>query len=456
MKTPPVLAFSIACRITALFLLGHAGLAHAQDAAKVTAANIDPKAREVLDSVTAFFAKTEALSVDAQMKIDQTMPESAGGGEQKMEMIQTLSLQRPGKFSLVTKGDSGMTASAYAVDGKMTIVLDRDTLIEGAFEGDLAEVFKQEKFAYDEEGDSNPLLDQNTAAAFVRELIFHSATHPWDKNITGMKYGDEEEIDGQKAHKLTLTSNQKQGPGGAELEIDIDLWIATGEQPLPLRIIPDTSKIIAAMAKENEAFAGMKVAITGNYTNWAIGKAPRESAFKADFNDDADRYEDFAAFLAAMNEQDGGAAGDPNALVGEDAPDFEVALLDGSTFKLSELKGKKTVILDFWATWCGPCVQALPILRATASAYADRDVLLVALNQGEDAETINSFLKKKEWDDLRVALDTEGRVAGQYMVSGIPQTVIVGKDGKVRKVHVGFSPDLKETLAKELDEVTGE
>jgi thiol-disulfide isomerase/thioredoxin len=456
MKTPHASVFPALPRLAALVLFSHAGLTPAQDAPQKAEGAFAPKAKEILESVTAFFAKTEALSVDAVMKIDQTMPESAGGGEQKMEMIQTLSLQRPGSFSLVTKGDSGMSASAYAIDGQMSIVIDRDTVIEGKFEGELAEVFKSEKFAYNVEGDSNPLLDQNTAAAFVRELIFNSTKHPWDKNVTAMRYDGEEEIDGQKAHKLTLTSTQKQGPGGGDLEIDIALWIAAGEQPIPLRIVPDTSKIIAAMTKENEAFAGMKVDITGTYTNWSIDKAPRESAFRADFNDDADRYEDFAAFLAAMNEQDGGAAGDPTTLVGEDAPDFEIAMLDGSSFKLSELKGKKTVILDFWATWCGPCVQALPILRETAGAFAGKDVILVAVNQGEDNATISDFLKKKKWDDLRVALDTEGTVAGQYMVSGIPQTVIVGKDGKVKKVHVGFAPDLKETLTKELDAVTAE
>jgi len=457
MNTPSVSAFATIPRLAAAVLLACACPAPAKDDAKeAPAAAFDPKAREIMDSVVSFLARAESLSVDAAMNINQTMPEGAGGGEQKMELIQTLSLQRPGRFSLVTKGDSGMTASAFAVDGKMTIVVDRDSLIQAPFEGDLADVFTNETFSYDPASDTNPLLDQNTTAAFLRGLIFNSAKHPWDKNVTALRFAGAAELDGQKAHKLVVTSTQMEGPGGEPIAIDIDLWIADGAQPLPLRIVPDTSKIIAAMTEQNPAFKGMVVEIAGTYANWTVGKAPRDSAFQPDHNDDADIHASFADFLAAMNEEDGGAAGDPSTLVGQDAPDFEVAMLDGSTFKLSDLQGKKTVILDFWATWCGPCVQALPILIETADTFADKDVLLIALNQAEDTDTIGAFLKQKKWDSLKVALDAEGSVAGHYMVSGIPQTVIVGKDGKVRKVHVGFSPDLKKTLSAELKEITGE
>jgi len=111
MITPSVYAFTPIPRLAAAVLLACAGPASAQDDAKVAPA-IDPKAREIMDSVVSFLGQAESLSVDAAMNINQTMPEGAGGGEQKMELVQTLSLQRPGRFSLVTKGDSGMTASA--------------------------------------------------------------------------------------------------------------------------------------------------------------------------------------------------------------------------------------------------------------------------------------------------------------------------------------------------------
>jgi thiol-disulfide isomerase/thioredoxin len=91
----------------------------------------------------------------------------------------------------------------------------------------------------------------------------------------------------------------------------------------------------------------------------------------------------------------------------------------------------------------------MPILMEVAKEYKDRGVVLYAVNLQESTDVIQSFLASQQWE-LTVALDKSGDAAKQFMVGGIPHTVIIGKDGVIRFVHIGFSPDMKEKLRTEL------
>ncbi|MEM1443578.1 MAG: TlpA disulfide reductase family protein, partial [Verrucomicrobiota bacterium] len=140
-------------------------------------------------------------------------------------------------------------------------------------------------------------------------------------------------------------------------------------------------------------------------------------------------------------------------LVGEKAPEFELTMLDESQFKLSDYSGK-VVVLDFWATWCGPCIKAIPDVRKVVGAFPGGTVKLCAINQSESLPIIQRFLDSRNWNDLPVALDFDMKVSRSYQVEGIPHTVVIGKDGTVAWVHTGFTEDLKqklfEAVAKEL------
>jgi len=141
-------------------------------------------------------------------------------------------------------------------------------------------------------------------------------------------------------------------------------------------------------------------------------------------------------------------------LEGQPAPIFKLALLNGGEFDLAAHRNKHIVILDFWATWCRPCRMALPMLAQVAELYKDRSVVFCAVNQQESSDRIRDFMK-----DLglkcSVALDRSGEVASLYKVRGIPQTVIIGKDGKIQSVHIGLLPGLKKMLKQELDVLLG-
>ena len=129
--------------------------------------------------------------------------------------------------------------------------------------------------------------------------------------------------------------------------------------------------------------------------------------------------------------------------------DARLAMLDGRTVQLSQFRGKKAVILDFWATWCGPCKQSLPVVNQVAAAYQAHNVEVIAVNMAEDAGTIQGFLRKQGLS-LPVALDSDGRLAGMFGVSGIPHLIVIGRDGTIKATHTGSDPALAQKLARDI------
>src|SRR5665213_1857245 len=142
-----------------------------------------------------------------------------------------------------------------------------------------------------------------------------------------------------------------------------------------------------------------------------------------------------------------------DALVGKLAPDFNLTGLDGKDVKLSSLKGK-VVVLDLWATWCPPCRLSLPHLDKLYQAKKADGLQVFAVDQQEPKEKVKDFVEKTKLT-VPVLLDTQGDVGQKYMANAIPETIIVGKDGKVKKVFIGFSAEstpeeMKKIVEKEM------
>jgi len=127
--------------------------------------------------------------------------------------------------------------------------------------------------------------------------------------------------------------------------------------------------------------------------------------------------------------------------------------LDGKTYKLSDLKGK-VVLIDFWATWCGPCREELPIIEKLHREFKDKNLVVLGIsNEGRD--TIEKFLKNNPLT-FPILLDEKGKVAKSYRVVAIPRLLLIDKTGKIRKDILGYNPRNEEILRELIERLLKE
>ena len=116
------------------------------------------------------------------------------------------------------------------------------------------------------------------------------------------------------------------------------------------------------------------------------------------------------------------------------APDFTGELMDGTSITLSELQGKP-VIINFWATWCGPCVKEMPAFVRLKDDFGDK-IGIIAVNCGDDAETVKDFVEENGYT-FPVVLDEEYSISMLYPTNSIPYTVVLDAEGKVTHISTG-------------------
>ena len=126
-------------------------------------------------------------------------------------------------------------------------------------------------------------------------------------------------------------------------------------------------------------------------------------------------------------------------LVGRPAPGFTLENLDGEPVSLDALQGK-VVLLNFWATWCGPCRVEMPVLQEIYQQYKDEDLVVLSVDLAEPVEDVRDYLQAYDYT-FPVLLDLDGTVAARYGASAIPTSVIIDREGIVVEHFVGMRPE---------------
>ena len=247
-------------------------------------------------------------------------------------------------------------------------------------------------------------------------------------------------------------------------EVTWDLWLSTEKDKVqPLRMVIDLTQVLST-GDDSELPEGFRYEIEFLFTLWRMSGNYDAKQFTYTPPAKALEYESLDAYYESLS-----GVPESHPLVGMPSPDFEAELLpvaddkpegDGqeadkaqappaskTQVKLSDLRGK-VVVLDFWATWCGPCIEAMPVIDRVTKKYAEKGVEFYALNIGESEQDVQAFFETAKVRP-KVLLDPQSVHADAYKAEAIPQTVLIGKDGRVEMVHVGY--ESLESLEQQLD-----
>ncbi|MET0343506.1 MAG: TlpA disulfide reductase family protein [Polyangiales bacterium] len=160
------------------------------------------------------------------------------------------------------------------------------------------------------------------------------------------------------------------------------------------------------------------------------------------------------ALLAAVGAL---ALGAPRAsAVGEGTRAPEIGLKDasGKPVDLAALKGQ-VVLVDFWASWCTPCREELPVLEALYKKYREQGLVIVGVGLDKDAKNVSKFLRATPLS-FRIVHDADGAVADRYAPAKMPSSYLIDRKGLIRHVHAGFKAADKVVLEREIKALLAE
>lgn len=150
-----------------------------------------------------------------------------------------------------------------------------------------------------------------------------------------------------------------------------------------------------------------------------------------------------------------GMPGGPTQSKGTHAPDFELRHLEGGRVRLSDHRGQ-VVLLNFWATWCGPCREELPHVQKLHETYGDQGLVVITVSTDPTRRPVSRYVSRHAF--TFTVLMADGSIQSDYGVSGIPVTFLIDRSGMIRYVKQGFGPgaasELEDRVAALLEEET--
>jgi peroxiredoxin/outer membrane lipoprotein-sorting protein len=373
--------------------------------------------QEFVEQIEKSLKELPFYSTDLEVALDI----SVQGQEQNMDAAFDVVIEKPNRWAIVRK--SGMMGGTSISDGEQV------TTYIPTVDSYVVEKLSDETIpSLDDEQSLMILGAGSLAQIFQGEGLEKFLLQDTKKS----KLLPSEVIDGIE---YQVASFEREN--GTQLK----LWANPANHMLVRRveIVPDVSKI----APPGQADS-VKIVANLDFTDWDLEKKPADDDFVFTPPEGAKKAKSLAEALTPKQP--------PHPLLGESAPEFTVKDLEGNEVSLASYKDKDAVILDFWSTWCGPCTAALPIISKVAGEFADKNVTFYAVNVGESPDVIKEFLTESKLN-VPVLLDEDSSISELYGVSGIPQTVLIDKTGRIQVVHVGFGGDLEQKLTQELNDI---
>jgi thiol-disulfide isomerase/thioredoxin len=397
--------------------------AHDNDSTESTSESRQ-KGEAILDKVSTFYSKLKGFS--CELAIDTDIKLSSGNPPLiNLSAIFDIALKRPNKLAIVQNHGApvldlhsdGKDMTIYSGELNKYLVLDvpntaRQELHDPAFRGGLG-----------------CLKDS------ALETLLADKPQPWTSfsavtDNTEVAFMGEDTIDGTPVDRLRIKA----------AEFVEFLYVERGAQPW-LRQVTTFDTNVAHLPLPGNGPKLISLSSHTRYKHWSAA-VPGESKFKFEAPSGAAKVDSFRPQEP------------PSPLVGKAEMDFDGELLVGKPIKLHQFKGKKVVMLDFWATWCGPCRAALPIVAQVANDYKKKGVALFTVNENDEASKVQEFLTSTGLN-VEVILDHKSVIGAQYGANANPLTIIIDKKGIIRAVHRGYSPEIGMNLKTELDKILG-
>jgi peroxiredoxin len=383
-----------------LLILGVSSLATGQELGKKQTE--DEKIKEVVRNFARYVQQLPGSSVvvTSIIHIDNS-PLS-----QKTREVFSIAMQRPNRLAVVHK--KGTMGPMIVCDGEKIATyhpqLNQYVLKPAPSKFD--DIFGRGSEAGTVIQQAIPLLDV-LLANDPYELFF--------QGIQNSQYLGTETVNETNCHHLKYTKDT----------LDWHLWVEVGKKPLLRKIAAEIVQTTVRAKFEWE------------FSNWVVDNPAGQERFQFEPPPGSRAVRKFGE----------------NKLIGQPAPNFKAALVDGGQMELAQHKGKHIVILDFWAVRCPPCRAALPVISKIAQDYKNKGVVLYAVNEEDGPDKIRQFL---ESIGVKAAAAMPKRGFGTppsqlYEVEGIPQTVVIGKKGMIQSIHSGYHDGLGDQLIEELE-----
>lgn len=385
----------------------------------------DPKSAEILHAVSDFYLNLKSW----QTRLIQKLLASSDTKTVELLSVVEVGVKKPDQIAITLK--AGMPGGSMLCDGTNSYfysqILNKYNVKPQP--EDLEKVFGDPSSRY-----------VNGPYALYSLLPSLVSKDPYDSIMAGVKkveYVGADDIDGTPCHHIRFTQEK----------FVWDLWVDSGKSPWIVKVSPDLFADLAGSAPRalGRIPKSTKMSLTFRYKNWLSKPNLKKSYFT--FTPPPESSET-KTFSPDTNDE----KTEKSSLIGKDAPTFKLALTDGKECDLSKHKDKDVVILDFWATWCPPCRESLPVLTRVSKNFANKHVVFYPVNVGEDAEKVKAYLTKADLD-VTAALDTDKKVSALYGVSGIPQTVVIDKNGVIKVLDVGYSSDMEQRLTSEIESI---